>query len=59
MQGIGRGDDLRIPYPGPEALTGQYFLRKGRQSFWRKQAKQLNRRYFAGVRDVANEKKKK
>ena len=29
MQGVGRGDDLRIPYPGPEALTGQDFLRKG------------------------------
>jgi hypothetical protein len=25
MQGIGRRDDLRIPYPGPEALIGRGF----------------------------------
>ena len=29
MQGIGRRDDLRIPYPGPEALTAQDFVQKG------------------------------
>ena len=29
MQGIGRRDDLRIHYPGPEALTGQDFAQNG------------------------------